>query len=229
MPDNVKKSEPYLIKDFSAAKKILMLIDGYRKLNFEDFKWADTVVKEGKMGKRFASEWRKTREILLKFAREAGSQTDLLNLAALQQILLQVGLIVSAITMLLSTLVAMSFAFHLEWAKGFQEIFVYAIIPLAIGLMATFLGPPLIARRISAKLERIFARKQDFVKKFDDELKCFAQKLIDSMIYSIKNGEIEIKKKKEHELGLFNLDYKGIKVVKKPYFFRKYYIVILDF
>lgn len=228
-----RKVEPessfYKIEDLKATKKILMLIDGYRKLNLEDFKWADKEVKEGKMGKRFLQDWKEIQEVMLKFAREAGSQRHLLDLAALQQILLQVGLVVSAITTLLTTLSMTAFVFRFEWAKMIPEILTYALIPLIIGIAIMFAGPPLIARRITSELERFFERKKEFVDMADVVLKGAVQRIIYSIIEAIKNGELEIKKEKEYELGLFNTDYNGVKIVKKPSLFRKYYIVIPEF
>jgi len=228
MPKEKVRSESslYRIKDLKAAKKILMLIDGYRKLNIEDFEWADREVKDGKMGKRFSQDWKQIRELMLKFAREGGSQRHLLDLAALQQILLQVGLIASAITTLLTTLSMMAFVFHLEWAKIIPEILSYALIPLIIVITVMFAGPPLIARKISSELEKFYQKRKEFVNRADAVLKDAAQKIIYSIIQEIKNGNLEVKKKKEYEFGIFNMDYKGIKVVKKPSFLRKYYIVI---
>ncbi|MEM0006722.1 MAG: hypothetical protein QXR89_00430 [Candidatus Bathyarchaeia archaeon] len=216
----------YKIEDLKAAKKILMLVDGYRKLNIEDFAWADKEVKEGKMGVKFSKDWKEIREIMLKFAREAGSQRRLLNLAALQQILIQAGLVISAITTLLATLSMVAFLFHFEWARLVPEILSYALIPLAIGIVVMLAGPPLIARKISSELEKFFARKRDLVVKADPILKDAAQKIINGISEGIKNGDLKVKKRKAYELGLFNTDYDGIKIVKKPSFFRKYYIVL---
>jgi ABC-type multidrug transport system fused ATPase/permease subunit len=231
MPKERVRSESalYKIVDLKAAKKILMLIDGYRKLNIEDFEWADKEVKDGKMGKRFSQDWKQIRELMLKFAREAGSQRHLLDLAALQQILLQVGLVVSAITTLLTTLSMMAFVFHLEWAKIIPEVLTYALIPLVIGIAIMFAGPPLIARKITSELERFYQKRKDLVSRADAVFKDAVQRIIDSIIQEIKNGNLEVKKKKEYKFGLFNMDYKGVKIVKKPSLFRKYYIVIPEF
>ena len=230
MSNSRKKLEKsfYKIEDLKAAKKIHMLIDGYRRLNIEDFAWADKEIKEGKMGVKFSKDWKEIREVMLKFAREAGSQRRLLNLAALQQILIQAGLVISAITTLLTTLSIVAFLFHFEWAKLIPEILSYALIPLAIGIAVMLAGPPLISRKISSELEKFFARKKDFVVKADLKLKDTAQKIINSISEAIKNGDLKVKKRKEYELGLFNVDYNGIKIVKKPSFFRKYYIVLPD-
>lgn len=223
------ESALYKIVDLKAAKKILMLIDGYRKLNIEDFEWADKEVKDGKMGKRFSQDWKEIRELMLKFAREAGSQRHLLNLAALQQILIQFGLVISAITTLLTTLSMVAFLFHLEWAKMVPEILTYALIPLIIGIVIMFAGPPLIARKITSELEKFYQRRKDFVSMADTMLRDVAQKIIYSIIQEIKNGNLEVKKKKDYEFGLFNIDYKGVKIVKKPSLFRRYYIVTTKF
>jgi hypothetical protein len=223
-----KKSEKslYKIEDLKAAKKILMLIDGYRRLNIEDFAWADEEVKEGKMGAKFSRDWKEIREVMLKFAREAGSQRHLLNLAALQQILIQAGLVISAITTLLATLSMVAFVFHFEWAKLVPEILSYAFIPLIIGIAVMLAGPPIISRKISSELEKFFARKRDFVIKADLALKDTAQRIINSISQAIENGDLKVKKRKECELGLFNVDYNGIKIIKKPSLFRKYYVVL---
>jgi len=228
MSQSHKKSEKslYKIEDLKTAKKILMLIDGYRKLNIEDFAWADKEVKQGKMGTIFSKEWREIREVLLKFAREAGSQRNLLNLAALQQILIQVGLVMSAITTLLATLSVVAFVFHFQWMKLIPEILSYAFIPLLIGIAVMLVGPPLISRRISSELERFFARKRDFVVKADLALKNVAQRIIYSISRAVENGDLKVKRRKDCELGLFNIDYDGIQIIKKPSLFRKYYIVL---
>ncbi len=231
MMSNIRKKTEksfYRIEDLKAAKKILMLLDGYRRLNIEDFAWADKEVKEGKMGVKFSKDWKKIREVMLKFAREAGSQRRLLNLAALQQILIQAGLVISAITTLLVTLSMVAFLFHYEWAKLVPEILSYAFIPLAIGIVIMLAGPPLISRKISLELEKFFARKKDLVLKADPTLKDAAQKIINSISEAIKTGDLKVKKKKDRELGLFNIDYDGIKIIKKPSLFRKYYVVLLE-
>ncbi|MEM3578102.1 MAG: hypothetical protein QXX51_06600 [Candidatus Bathyarchaeia archaeon] len=231
MPKDEAKARSafYKITDLKTAKKVLMLIDGYRILNIEDFAWADKEVKEGKMGKRFSQDWKGVREVMLKFAREAGSQKHLLNLAALQQILLQFGLVISAITTLLTTLSMVAFLFHFEWAKMIPEILTYALIPLIIGIVIMVAGPPLIARKITSELEKFYEKRQDFVNMADALLKDAAQKIIYSIIQEVKNGNLEVKKRKEYELGVFNTDYRGVKIVKKPSLFRKYYIVVPEF
>jgi hypothetical protein len=222
-------SSPYAIKDLKAAKKILMLIDGYRRFNFEDFEWAEKEIEDGNMGRKFTSDWKEIRKILFKFAKEAGSQKHLMNLAALQQILMQVGMIISSITMVLSSILTMSVAFHWEWAKTIPSILSYAFIPLVIGLALMIGGPPLIARKITIELERFFARRQDFVNDSNVTLRNAVQKIIFSMIEGLRSGRIEFKKKKDYEFGLFHLDYKGVKIIKKPFFFRRYYVVAPDF
>lgn len=225
IPRKTEKSF-YKIEDLKTAKRILMLIDGYRRLNIEDFAWADKEVKEGKMGVKFSKDWKEIREIMLKFAREAGSQRHLLNLAALQQVLIQAGLVISAITTLIATLSMVAFLFHFEWARLVPEILSYAFIPLAIGIVVMLAGPPLISRKISSELEKFFTRKKDLVVKADPILKDASQKIINSISEAIKNGNSKVKKRKDYELGLFNIDYNGIKVIKKPSLFRKYYVVL---
>lgn len=219
----------YRINDLKVAKKILMLIDGYRKFNIEDFEWADKEVREKKMGVRFMSEWKKIREIMLKFAIEAGSQKHLLKLAATQQLFIQIGLVISSITMILATSVALSRLFRFEWADFIFNIFSYAIIPLIIVTLITFIIPPIIARKISFKLEEYYHKKSEFVNTANKLLFRVAQNIIYSIAESIKMGRLEAKRKKDYEVWLFNVDYKGIKVKKKPFLFRSYYVATLDF
>ena len=225
---NEVKVDRYAIKDLKTAKKILMLLDGYRKFNVEDFGWADQEVREGKMGRKFARDWKEIRRILLKFAQIPASEKRLLNLAALQQILLQLGIIMSSIAMLLMTLGILSFVFQLEWAMVIPKILQYITIPLVIGLALVLAGPPLIARKITSKVEKYYGRRSEFVEKSHARLKEAAQKIIYSIIEGIKNKEIKVEKEKEYEFGLFNIDYEGIKIVKEPSLFRKYYIVVPD-
>jgi len=219
------EKDVYVIKDLKAFKKIIMLLDGYRKLNVEDFQWADEEVSDGKLGNKFARDWKEIRKTLLKFARIAGSQKRFLNLAALQQILFQIGFVLSAITVLLMTLGIVSFIFQYKWAKLIPQILKYLTIPLVIGLTLILAGPPLIARKLTAELEKYYKRKAEFLKESNIKLKKMVQKMIYSLIFAIKNNKIQVKKEKDYEFGLFNIDYEGIKIVKEPSFFRKYYIV----
>jgi len=219
------EKDVYVIKDLKAFKKIIMLLDGYRKLNVEDFQWADEEVSDGKLGNKFARDWKEIRKTLLKFARIAGSQKRFLNLAALQQILFQIGFVLSAITVLLMTLGIVSFIFQYKWAKLIPQILKYLTIPLVIGLTLILVGPPLIARKLTAELEKYYKRKAEFLKESNIKLKKMVQKMIYSLIFAIKNNKIQVKKEKDYEFGLFNVDYEGIKIVKEPSFFRKYYIV----
>ncbi len=219
----------YKINDLKVAKKILMLIDGYRKFNIEDFEWADKEVREKKMGIRFMSDWKIIREVMLKFAIEAGSQRHLLKLAALQQLLIQIGLVISSITTILATSVALSRLFRFQWADFIFNIFSYAIIPLIIAMLITFISPPIIARKISLKLEDYYYKKSEFVNRANRLLFRVAQNIIYSIAENIRTGGSKTKGKKDYEIWLFNVDYKGIKVKKKPFLFRGYYVAMLDF
>lgn len=219
----------YKISDLKTAKKILMLIDGYRKFNIEDFEWADKEVREKKMGMRFMSDWKIIREVMLKFAVEAGSQRHLLKLAAIQQLFIQIGLVISSVAMILATSVAVSRLFRFEWADLIFNIFSYAIIPLVVAMLITFITPPIIARKISIKLEDYYHKKSEFVNRADRLLFRVAQNIINSIAENIRTGRLETKRKKDYEIWLFNVDYKGIKVKKKPFLFRGYYVAMLDF
>lgn len=218
----------YEIRNLKTAKKILMLIDGYRKFNVEDFEWADREVKEKKMGLRFIMDWRKIREIMFKFAREAGSQKHLLKLAALQQLFIQFGLIITAVTTLLAALVAFSSFFRFEWTGIISQVFSYMLVPLIIGILITFIGPPFIGRKISIELEQYYRKKSEFVKEADKLLASVAQNIIYSIAECIRTGKVEAKNKKDYEVWLFNSDYNGIRVMKKPFLFRKYYVATLN-
>jgi hypothetical protein len=238
----------YSIEDLAAAKKILLLLDGYRKLNIEDFGWADKEVTQGKMGGGFASEWREIRKLLLKFARIAGSQRQLLKLANYQQGARQVGLIISSISMVLVSMGAISAMFGYAWGRNIPAILGYTVWPLLIGLTLTLFGPVFIARKISIALERMFERKRDFVQEADLTLKNVCQRIIYSIVEYLKSGkkeDVTRKKgifehfkrgnkekteKKKRLFAVFHLDYAKIQVVKKPYLFRKYYMVnpVLD-
>jgi hypothetical protein len=238
----------YSIEDLASAEKILLLLDGYRKLNLEDFGWADKDVIEGKMGRKFASDWKEVRQLLLKFARHAASQRQLLKLASYQNTLRQVGMGISSISMVLVASGAISGTFGYAWGRDIPKILGYAAWPLLIGLSVAMLGPPLIAWKISMALERMFDRKQDFVREADLTLKNACQKIIFGIVDYLKSGNLDdVTKKKsiigyfkrrkkektergERSFGVFHLDYAKIKVAKKPNLFRKYYMVtpVLD-
>lgn len=131
----------------------------------------------------------------------------------------------------------------------------YIAAPLIIAFVVSFLAPPLIARKIQGELSRYRQEHPKKFQIFDFHLKETVQILIDSFVHQAKTTRMRGEKQSEsyfdilsrvddfyrsifgrifksHKKGtdeysfeLFNVDYSGIKVVKKPSRFRKFYIV----
>ncbi len=256
MPVKKGRVELYNVKDVETLKDIIFLLDGYRVHHYEELGWADKAIKTGEMGYKFKQDWKDTRKILTGMAEVPKSLTYLLKLAKVQMLLRFVALVLSSVTMLVIGL-----TFFFSWGKNpsgmawVLSILRYLGIPLVIGFVLSFVGPPLIARKIYRELDDYRDEHSEKFERYNRILKATIQKLIYSLTISLKNRGLKSEEEKplgllvsmdqaykgfirwilrrpkketieyEFEFELFNLDYAGVKVVKKPGLLRKYSIV----
>lgn len=217
---------PYKVNDLKSAKRAIFILDSYRALTTEDFRELEKDVKEGKLGKGFESEWREIKKILRRMAKIPKSQKRLLDLAALQQTLINLGLTLGMFS--LTLMVFGVLAIIGRWTKFIpivNQIFRYIGIPLLIVLVIIFIGPPLIARKLSDKLEEFYRKRKQV---FKEELE-YLKNIIQRLIYGLRDYVLQNKDKlkaKQIEFYLYNTDYDGIIIVKQPARLRPYYTAI---
>lgn len=254
MPVTKGRVELYNVKDVETLKDIIFLLDGYRVHHYEELGWADRAIKVGEMGYKFKQDWKNIRKILTGMAEVPKSLMYLFKLAKVQMLLRFISLVLSSVTMLV---IGLTFFFY--WGKNptgtawVMFILRYLGIPLVIGFVLSFIGPPLIARKIYRKLDEYREERPEKFERYNRILRTTIQKLIYSLTESLKNRGLESEEEKsldllasmdqaykgfirwilrrpkketiEYKFDLFNLDYAGVKVVKKPFLVRKYCIV----
>lgn len=249
------KVEVYHVKNTETLKDIIFLLDSYRVHHYEELYWADRVIKAGEMGYKFRKDWKNIRKILTSMAEVPKSLTYLFKLAKVQMLFRFIGLALSSVTMII---IGLSFFFYwgrhptgMAWIMSFLR---YLGIPLVIGFVLSFAGPPLIARKIHRELDEYRDAHSEKFERYNRILRKTVQRLICSLIECVRTRSSEIKEEKpldllvsmdeayrgflrwilrrpkrekivEHEFELFNLDYVGVKVIKKAGFLRKYCIV----
>lgn len=206
--------------DIKRFASLIILLDGYRVNRFEDLKWVDRAAGEGKFGRKFASQWDEVRKILCKMAAIPGYMSHLTKWVTIQTYLLLIG---SIFSVTVSVLFVGVFLSYMTWkVVWLQKMLLYISVPAVIGMAAAFLGRPLISYKVAKEVDRYCA---DHPEKFGPlrlQVKDIVQKLISDFSKYI---QIAGKDLNEHRIALYNVDYAGIKVVKKPTRFSKYYFV----
>lgn len=246
----------YTVKSLETLKDLIFLIDGYRVHHYEEIRWVERAVKAGDLGWKFRQDWDGIKRILTKTATLPKPLSHLFKWAKIQVYIRFIGLVVSTLTMLL-----LGVTFFFQWGRmpgGMSLIATtlgYIAVPLIISIMVSFLGPPLIARKIDRELSEYRQKNPRRFRIFDLRLKATAQNLIDSLVHQVKTSKMGDKERLEtsfdlirnvdsayksffgrifkrrekrtyrHSFELFNVDYSGIKIIKKPSLFRKFYIV----
>jgi len=103
-----------------------------------------------------------------------------------------------------------------------KNIAIYLVILAFSSLIAGLLARFLIGREIGKRIDRYFAKNPEAQKLSREKLREVVQMLINELrqfLYETKEDPCK------HLVGVNFLDYKNIKVVKKPAPWRKYYLV----
>ncbi len=97
----------------------------------------------------------------------------------------------------------------------------FAVLSLSV-FFGTQLAKHIIDLKIALKIEEHFKRNPEKFRLHGLLLKKIVQNLVNNLSSCIESS------KKECKIALYNVDYEGIKVIKKPTRLRKYYIVVLN-
>jgi len=198
-------------------RKAIYLIDSYRAHLFYDISWIDKRVKEGKLGNRFKVRWKKLRKVMIKMASISNEIAGVRKLAKIQNYLEASWQIIVPLIVLiafLSVLAPQSFSL----IKGTTVyLTVIAFSSIILGLVGRFI----IGWKIGRKIEEHFLKNPEAHEFKIYEVRNAVQLLIDELRKFLKESNQNPSK---HRIGLNFMDYKYVKMVKKPKPWRKYYI-----
>ncbi|MFQ6073565.1 MAG: hypothetical protein ACE5KT_12810, partial [Methanosarcinales archaeon] len=99
-----------------------------------------------------------------------------------------------------------------------------AFIIASIGSIA-LIGSWMAGKKVAESIDNYFKAHQEKYKFKRATLRNMAQKLIFALAYYLQKKEIGLE---SYKFKLFNANYKGLRVLKKPKLFRKKYIVTFN-
>lgn len=244
----------YDIKNIETLKSFIFLLDGYRIHHYEEIAWADRAVDRGDMGWRFRTDWDELRKILMDLATVPKSLLHVLRWADIQGYLKLLGLILSTVIIVLVGVSLFFFWGRQPVNLALTTtVLSYLAVPIIAMLLVSFIGPLWIARKIDGELGKYRRAHPEKFTRYEPRLQVAVQNMIDSLVVAVKKGRgnppdsplgrdlleeasdvyenffnrILRRKKKEvkHIFNLFNTDYSGITINKKPTKFRHFYLV----
>jgi len=207
--------------DSKSMIKLISMLDAYRILRFEDFRWVDKTVNEKKLDPLFTQkDWKPVRKALWKMATVPRNILVVKKLQKIRSIVLFVGQTIFFgffIILILSILGVPQMTF-------FQPFTLHFGIAAIVSFMITLIARPLIDGKISFTVSNFYEEHPQRFEKHRAALKGFIQKQIDKFRSWVMNNPEGLEK---NEIQLYNIDYSGIKVIKPVSRFRKFYVVKL--
>jgi len=210
--------------DVKLLKSVIYVLDAYRVHRYLDLEKYDKEIREGKLGRRFAEKWKKDiHPTLLKMAKLP------FKIPGVQK-LLQLRLLFKLIKSFCFTLALLFFA-----DAVFQVFSTYSLISKHSAILAPIL---FLMVAVSGVSEVLTVRKISMV--IDSYYKTHPKKfgLITSRLRDVVQGLIyglsmfykkyDTPDNDDKRIELYNIDYKGIKILKKPKLIRKYYEVLVE-
>jgi hypothetical protein len=208
--------------DPESITKLISLLDAYRILRFEDFRWIDKAVDEKKLLPQFSREWKEVRRVLWKMATVPHDIKFVKTLQKLRAIVLFIGqtiFISFLFIVILSTL-------GLPQMALFQPFILYIGL-IAIGsFIMTIVARPLIDGKISLTVNNFY---KEHPQRFEKH-RAFLQKYVQIQINAFRTwamnnpDDVDVEKT---EIKLYNVDYSGIRIHKSVAWYRRFYVVKL--
>lgn len=213
---------------------IITLIDGYRINYCPDFRKIDEGIKKGVLGRNFAERWKNIRKILWSIGTFPQQIPKVKNLTRFRYIFQLSGLlmmIASTIVLLVNSFIY--FGFIVSSISMIMYVLGGSLITLGI----------LLKRRIALKISDYYRKDNTRFSKEQEYLHAVTQELINGFTRYLRKRIYEglekdlagldklsekeyIKKLKKYKFKLYNDDYTGIKIIKKPSPLRKYFYAI---
>lgn len=202
--------------DVALLKNLIILINGYSVNYFGDPAPFEKPIRAGKLGREISAEWKNIQRSLMRIAITVKAIPGIRSLLIVQSMMRSMSIAVS-IGAIFLPLIGTSSTF-LE--NPLLLTFMLILIALGMLVASKFAGREL-AKRIEAYFHE-HKQKYRFVRQY---LKQTAQKLLYTLSHYLKTTD---GKPSDHAMKLYVADYDGIKVLKKPKWFRKRYVVVVE-
>ncbi|MHA1754958.1 MAG: hypothetical protein ACTSYR_05535 [Candidatus Odinarchaeia archaeon] len=214
---------------------IISLIDGYRINRCPDFRKLDESIKKGILGRKFAESWKNIRKVLWRigtFPKNIPSVNKMMTIRILTQITSIIMMVIASVMVIAALFI------ELPSIVMFSGLTLYVVASAVLGFSM------LIRRRIAIKIAEYYYEDRARWTKEQQFLKRKVQQLIDALIRHLRKLKIAGKDKNlnkleknasvkeynkimaKYKFKLFNVDYTGIRVIKKPSAIRKHYEVL---
>jgi len=206
--------------DLKTLTNLITLLDCYRIDRYVELDSMEKAIKDGKLGK-FDVRWKEIRRILYKIGslpKLSATIDKLLKIRERVKILAMIGAYLFVFG--LGVFVLTFFSACPEWLK---HTYAYVAMPSIIIILGTRLADEYISRKIALEIENLSKTHSKKFRFLRERLKEIAQELIDHLGNSIKDRNEDAD---EYKIDLYNTDYAGIKVVKRPGTLRKHYTVV---
>ena len=202
--------------DTTLLKNLIVLIDGYLINYLGDPAPFEKPIKAGKLGEEISAEWKEIQRSLMRIATTVKVIPRLRSLLTIQSTLRSTSLAVSIGAVFLPLTGALLTSLENPLLVTFVLMLIASVM-----LVASRLAGREVAKRIESYFDE-HKQKYRFVRQY---LKQTAQKLIYTLSRHLKaSGEDP----SGHALRLYRVDYEGIRVLKKPKWFRKQYVVVVE-
>jgi len=208
--------------DLEVLANLITLLDGYRVNYFVDLKWADKVISDGKTGLKVKSEWKDFRKTLVKMAALPKSLSHVSKLWRIQQYTLFLGTIFSTIIMIIFAITI--FAYRTIAQTQYHSLIIYISIPAFCIMFGAFIAKPLLGYMISKEIDKYCEAHPEKFGVLRIKVKKFVQYLIDLYSAYLKRFK---ENPERRAIQLYNVDYRGIKVVKRAGRIRKHHTAVV--
>ncbi|MFX0097307.1 MAG: hypothetical protein ACFE7E_06060 [Candidatus Hodarchaeota archaeon] len=208
-----KPKAKYLPKiDLTLLRKVITLLDGYRVNRFMDPTRIGDLVKAGALGHDLQKDWDDLHQVMYDMSRVPANTPKTIKLLKFLNLTEKLSIINIFVTALL---IALSFILGISWIVG--VIFATIAIPATIGVRAY------LYRQVSNEIDKyVEEHPEKFVRK-KTWLKQQVQRSIGTLSRYVRQFERE---PSNYPFQLYNTDYSGISIVKRPGSIRKGFVVI---
>jgi len=206
--------------DLKVLTDLITLLDCYRVNRYVQLDSMEKAVRSGMLGK-FDVKWREIRRILYKIASLPKLSASINKLVKIREGVKVVEIIASGLfTVGLGVFVLSYFGVCPKWL---EPAYVYIGLPTLIILLGIRLTTEFINRKIALEIEKLSRSHSEKFRFLRARLREMAQDLINRLGKHIKDRHEDADK---YRIDLYNTDYNGIKILKKPGTLRKHYTVV---
>ena len=204
--------------NLNLLREMIYLIDSYRINRYVDIGKIDKAVERGLFTKRIEEIWKNARKVLLKMASFPNTVPGIVKWVKMR--------IVFDFVATISLLAAMIIVLAKYFTRfALSIIYDYAMIFGLILTTVTWALARVSNIKVASALNKFF---EENPRKFEGErnyLRETVQDLIDEYTRQVRIMKVDPEK---HPLMLYNIDYRGIRIVKPPAKTGKYYVVIVE-